>query len=164
MTSSGPAGASDDASEGLSLKDAAEIYDLSLRTLSNRVRNGEVQAVKRRGPWGHEWRVTPEALEAFGYKPRSHPPRIEAASEAQIARLQRDLAAAQRAVAGERSRADEADRMLGAAMREVGRLRAALREVQHAKEPARPVDLSESVPAPHEDELRDGHQDSARPE
>ncbi len=74
MTSSGPAGASDDASEGLSLKDAAEIYDLSLRTLSNRVRNGEVQAVKRRGPWGHEWRVTPEALEAFGYKPRrTHP-------------------------------------------------------------------------------------------
>ncbi len=52
MTPSGTAGASDDASEGLSLKDAAEIYNLSLRTLSNRVRNGEVQAFKRRAHGG----------------------------------------------------------------------------------------------------------------
>ncbi len=134
---------------GLSLKDAAEAFDLSLRTLSNRVRNGEIPAFKRRGPWGDEWRVTAEALEQFGYKRRLSGHASDGASQPQVARLQRDLAAAHRALAAERNRADEADRMLGAAMREVGRLRAALQRSRNDTTPTHLIDLT--LPADQED-------------
>ncbi len=126
---------------GLSLKDAAEAFDLSLRTLSNRVRNGEIPASKRRGPWGDEWRVTTDALEQFGYKRRSSGESSDSTSEPRVVRLQRDLAAAHRALAAERNRANEADRMLGAAMREVGRLRAALQRTQDDTKPTHLIDL-----------------------
>ncbi len=111
----------------LSLAEAAEAYDLSIRTLGNRVRNGEIDAHKVRGPWGEHWRVTPAALETFGYHRRVAAIRPEAGTLASsVAELQRDLDAARRAAAAERNRANEADRKLGEAMREIGRLRAAL--------------------------------------
>lgn len=54
----------------LSLQDAAKLYEVPYRTLGNRVRYGEIDAHKARGRWGYEWRVSPQALEAFGYQPR----------------------------------------------------------------------------------------------
>ncbi len=115
----------------LSLHEAAQQYDLSIRTLANRVRNGEIEAHKTRGPWGDQWRVTPRALEAFGYQrrePLSAP--IEATADPRLADLESELATARRVAAAERNRADEADRELGEAMREIGRLRAALARLQ----------------------------------
>ncbi len=122
----------------LSLQEAAQLYDVLLRTLGNRVRWGEIDAYKTRGPRGREWRVTHKALESFGYRRREA---AEPTSDPRTAELERDLAAARRAAAAERNRADEVDRRLGAALLEAGRLRAALADAQAA--PAATV-----VPAP----------------
>ncbi len=116
----GDASSPDDLTGDLSLQEAAETYDLSLRTLGNRVRCGEIEAYKTRGPWGQEWRVSRKALESFGYRPRQ----TTETSSADTAGLERELEAARRAAVAERNRADQADRKLGEAMREIGRLRA----------------------------------------
>ncbi len=111
-----------------SLSEAAELYELSIRTLGNRLRNGEIPGCKTRGPWGDQWRVTSQALEAFGYQRRQAPqPAVdEDMRTPALAELERELLAARRAAAVERNRADEADRKLSEAMRELGQLRAAL--------------------------------------
>lgn len=59
--------------EKLSVREAVRLYELSRKTLEYRLRTGEIPASKIRGPRGYEWRVAPEALENFGYKPRSAP-------------------------------------------------------------------------------------------
>ncbi len=132
----------DDQNCDLSLQEAAQLYDVSLRTLGNRVRWGEIDAYKARGPWGQEWRVTRKALESFGYRRREAP---EPTSDPRTAELERELAAARRAAAAERNRADEADRRLGAALLEVGRLRAALAAALVVPSP-RTLDLTERLP------------------
>ncbi len=117
-----------DATVDLSLQEAAELYDLALRTLGNRVRVGEIEAYKTRGPWGAEWRVRAQALEAFGYqrRPALATPTPGCISSERFEDLERQLATARRAIAAERNRAEEADRRLGKALLETGRLRAAL--------------------------------------
>ncbi len=114
------------ASRDLSLQEAAELYDVSIRTLGYRVRVGEIEAYKTRGPWGDQWRVSPAALEAFGYRVRTPIPANGEVPSKRIQELERELAAARRAAAAERNRAEDADRRLGAALLESGRLQAAL--------------------------------------
>ncbi len=114
--------------EDLSLQEAASRYQVSLRTLGNRVRVGEIEAYKVRGAWGDEWRVTPAALEGFGYQ-RRHATAEDASdpvADPRLLQLQRELQAARRAVAAERNRAEAADRRLGEALMECGRLRSLL--------------------------------------
>lgn len=114
-------------SADLSLQEAARLYEVPLRTLGNRVRWGEIDAYKARGPWGYEWRVSTQALEAFGYQRRRVPDGTsEGAPDPRVVELERELAAARRSVAAERHKAEEADRRLGAARLESGRLRATL--------------------------------------
>ncbi len=113
----------------LSLKEAARLYDLSLPTLSRRIRNGEIEAYKSEGGGRGEWRVTTKALEAFGYKRRSGPAptKPEDTHETrELRQLQRELAAARREADLQRRRAEQKDRELGEALMLVGRLRAVL--------------------------------------
>lgn len=114
-----------DALEDFSLREASRLYTVELTTLQNLVRRGRIDAYKARGPWGREWRVTRTALEAMGYFTR---PVCESAGGLgeRVAQLEKELVAARRTAAAERSRAEEADRRLGEALMESGRLRAAL--------------------------------------
>ncbi len=150
----------------LSLQEAARLYDVPLRTLGNRVRWGEIDAYKTRGPWGHEWRVSTQALEAFGYQRRRVPEGTsEAAPDPRVAELERELAAAGRSVAAERHKAEEADRRLGAALLESGRLRAALaaevarRERAEAQTAALPAERQRGIAI----DLTNGTRDSPQP-
>jgi excisionase family DNA binding protein len=117
--------------DDLSLQEAAELYEVPYKTLGLRVRYGEIEAYKARGPWGREWRVSREALEAFGYRPREvrEPGAADQPDDLRAQRLEKELAAAKRAAAAERNRASAADQRLGEALLECGRLRAALRAV-----------------------------------
>ena len=114
-----------DALEGFSLREASRLYGVELATLRNMVRRARIDAYKARGPWGREWRVTRATLEAMGYGPRAAC-RSASEDDKQFAHLERELRAARRTAAAERSRADEVDRRLGEALMESGRLRAAL--------------------------------------
>ncbi len=112
----------------LSLQEAAELYDLSVRTLGQRIRNGEIEAYKSEGGDRGEWRVSRRALERFGYRLRPATPaqRVATNDPRTVRKLERELAAARRAEATERRRAEQTDRRLGEALMEIGRLRAAL--------------------------------------
>ncbi len=129
---------------GLSLQEAAARYEVSLRTLGNRVRVGEIDAYKVRGAWGDEWRVSASALEAFGYQRRAKSA-TGAAADPQVLQLQRELDGARRAAAAERNRADEADRRLGEALMECGRLRALLQQEPQRNRGQDMIDLTESA-------------------
>jgi hypothetical protein len=112
----------------LSLREAAQLYEVSLATLRVRARRGELAQVKVRGPWGPEWRVTADSVELLGYRPRNTeaqgaPPEAHATT---VARLERDVRAARRSAELERRRSEEADRRLGEVMMECGRLKALL--------------------------------------
>lgn len=109
----------------ISLQEAARLYDVSLATLRKRVRWGEIFAYKTRGPWGHEWRVSGPALEAYGYRRRTQSAE-EPSLEVRVATLEREITTLRRQVTLHRERADQADRELGAALLECGRLQAAL--------------------------------------
>ena len=111
--------------DDLSLPEAARRYDVSLRTLRTRARSGRIAAYKVRGRWGHEWRVSERSLEASGLPRRAAPPE-GAASRSRVAYLEEELGAVRRALSTERFRADRANRELGQAMLECGRLRSAL--------------------------------------
>ena len=115
----------------LSLQEATRLYDVSLRALRNRVRCGEIPAYKTRGPWGQEWRVNGRTLEASGLRRRP----VELGmtdSDPRVAALEAELATLRRVVVAERERGDQADRELGYAMLECGRLRSALaKALQH---------------------------------
>jgi hypothetical protein len=109
----------------LSLQEATQLYEVSLRTLRNRVRCGEIPAYKTRGPWGQEWRVNGRTLEAAEYARR---PVVLGTDDGdpRVAALEEELATLRRVVVAERQRADRADGELGYAMLENGRLRSAL--------------------------------------
>jgi hypothetical protein len=109
----------------ISLHQAARLYHVSLTTLRRRVRWGEIFAYKTRGPWGDEWRVSGPALEAYGFRRRAVTAG-ETPLEDRVASLEREIATLRRLVTLHRERADQADRELGAAMLECGRLQAAL--------------------------------------
>ncbi len=109
----------------LTLHEAAEQYAVSARTLAQHIRCGQLPAYKTAGATGRQWRVTREALDAADY-PRRTAPAADGPEHALVVELRRELAAARRAVAAERRRAEDADRRLGHAMLECGRLRAAL--------------------------------------
>lgn len=117
----------DDREGELSLREAARRYDVAPQTLRNRVRRGEIPAYKARGMWGLEWRVSGPWLEASGLHLRPVAPEGD---DPRVARLQADLDALRRKLAAERDRADEADRRLGYAMLEGGRLRSALEKAR----------------------------------
>ena len=106
----------------LTLSEAAQLYDVSLRTLRQLVALGEVQAHKVSGVRGKEWRVSPSILEAAGYGPRVVDlTRTEDPSQSEVRRLTQALAA-------ERARNSELDGRLGYALLTVGRLRGRLRD------------------------------------
>lgn len=131
MTTTVTPALAEDTAADLSLQEAARLYGVSAATLGRKARWGVVTAYKARGPWGWEWRVSRRSLEASGYRPRpadgagpageADPPR-----DPQVTELQRQIATLRRVVARERLRADRADRELGQAMLECGRLRRAL--------------------------------------
>jgi len=110
----------------LTLYDAAEIYAVSARTLAQHIRCGQLPAYKTAGPTGREWRVTRDALDVAGYAARVVPRESDAPEPPLVVALRRSLSAARRSAAAERRRAEDADRRLGHAMLECGRLRAAL--------------------------------------
>ena len=110
----------------LTLHDAAALYAVSARTLAQHIRCGQLSAYKTAGATGRQWRVTREALDAAGYPVRVPPTAVDAPEHPLVAELRRELSAARRSVAAERRRAEDADRRLGHAMLECGRLRAAL--------------------------------------
>ncbi len=108
------------ANDYLSVREAAERYGVPLRTMAKRASLGEIEgAVKVRGARGMEWRVPVAALEAYGYRQSEHQP---------SAPKDPMLEAMRRTAIAERNRADEADRRLGHALLECGRLRARLAE------------------------------------
>ncbi len=123
----------------LSVREAAERYGLAQTSLERRLRNGEIDACKERGLRGWEWRVSVAALEEFGYALPSDPPPTPVPDvdelQATVRRL-RDVATF------ERRRAEEADRRLGEAMQEIGRLRSMLRRAEEQSPPAS-LDLRE---------------------
>ena len=113
----------------LSLQEAARLYDLSLTTLSRRLRNGEIEAYRSEGPQRGEWRVSATALEAFGYRRRADAepaPKENLAGAKKINKLEREVLAARRAAAAERGRSDQLGGQLEQALTEVAQLRAAL--------------------------------------
>ena len=115
-----------DADADLTLHDAALRYDVTARTLAQHIRCGQLPAYKTRGTTGREWRVTPAALRAAGYRLRPAAPQDPAADDPLVAELRRELALARRTAAAERRRADDLDRRLGHAQLECGHLRTAL--------------------------------------
>ena len=117
----------------LSLRDAAELYEVSVRTLAQRLRACEVAGYKTRGAAGREWRVPQQALEVAGYRRRPDSAHAGTGTDA-LDRLRQDLAVARRLAAAERRRADDLDRRLGHALLEAGRLRTALAAATGAPE------------------------------
>ena len=124
----------------LTLRDAAALYAVSARTLAQHIRCGQLPAYRTSGAAGREWRVTREAL--VGYPPRQPPNAAEDPEPPLVAALRRELTAARRAAAAERRRAEDADRRLGHAMLECGRLRAALAAVSREQDTSTAVDLT----------------------
>lgn len=133
-----------DQDEYLSARTAAELYELSAATLVTRLRNGELPGHKVRGARGREWRVSAADLEEFGYRRRVA---LDGGTPRDIAKLQARINSLRRTAAYERGRADEADRRLGEAAMEIGRLRAALERAQEGERDLE-IDLrSPSVPS-----------------
>lgn len=112
-----------EATDGLSLREAAANYPIALRTLRTKVSRGEIRGYKVRGLRGREWRVTLRALEDVGLQPRSGRPE-GTAHQGLAPAAERELAEAWRIARIERSRAAAADRELGYALMETGRLKA----------------------------------------
>ena len=122
----------------LSLHEAAAVYAVSARTLAQHIRCGQLPAYKTAGATGREWRVTREAL-AVAYELRQL---AEAPEHPLVLQLRRELDAARRAAAAERRRAEDADRRLGHALLECGRLRTALAVATGTEGPPAEVDLT----------------------
>ncbi len=115
--------------EYLSIREAAERCGVPVRTMAKRAYLGEIEgAHKVRGPRGEEWRVPVAGLEAFGYQLPAERS-VNSSEDAEVAALKRTAAA-------ERNRAEEADRRLGHALLEGGRLRAQLAQEQARRQQA----------------------------
>jgi hypothetical protein len=138
--------APDAASGDLTLREAAALYPIAVRTLRTKVGRGEIGGYKVRGLRGSEWRVTRTALEASGLRPLSHGPDATA-PEGPTAAVQRELAEAWRIVRMERNRAAAADRELGYVLMECGRLRAVVATLEHRLAAQRSVGASAVTPA-----------------
>ncbi len=110
----------------LSLREAAHRYRVSLRTLSQRVRVGEIPAHKVRGLRGPEWRLSPRDLEQAGLVAAAEPPVAHEAMDPEIALLRQHVQALESKLAAQRHRAALLDQRLGHTLLECGRLRAAL--------------------------------------
>jgi hypothetical protein len=123
----------------LTLRDAAELYDVTVKTLAQHLRCGQLVGFKSRGAAGREWRVTREALDDAGYRPRPQTACVGAWGGDELAALRQELAATKRAASTERRRADDLDRRLGHALLECGRLRTALAAATGEPEPAEPT-------------------------
>lgn len=107
--------------QDLTLVEAAGLYEVSLRTLRQRVTVGSITARKVTGVRGPEWRVTGSALKDAGYTPRIIDLTGTETSSSEVRRLTDALAA-------ERARSSDLDQRLGYALLTVGRLRGRLRE------------------------------------
>ncbi len=127
----------------LTLHDAAALYAVSARTLAQRIRCGQLPAYKTAGPTGRQWRVAQAALDAASYPHRQPATATGAPEPPLVAVFRRELSAARKSVAAERRRAEDADRRLGHAMLECGRLRTALAEAtdQEPRSPERELDV-----------------------
>ena len=110
----------------LTLREAAELYEVTVKTLSQHLRCGQLAGHKARGAAGREWRVTREALDEAGYRPRATTGDDTVTEADELVRLRQELAVARRAASAERRRADDLDRRLGHVLLECGHLRAAL--------------------------------------
>ncbi len=110
----------------LTLWDAAELYDVTVKTLAQHLRCGQLVGFKSRGAAGCEWRVTRDALDDAGYRLRAGSTSVGGTVGDELAALRQELAAVRRAVAAERRRADDLDRRLGHALLQCGHLRSAL--------------------------------------
>ncbi|WP_129337956.1 helix-turn-helix domain-containing protein [Cellulomonas endophytica] len=134
-----------DATRDLSLTEAARVYDVPVTTLRRRVGRGEIPAYKVRGVRGYEWRLSRRALDeraaADARTPRGPSASTASAPDPGDDRpagchrvLEQELVALRRAAAAERHRADRADRELGHALLESGRMRSALEQAGRAAE------------------------------
>ncbi len=110
----------------LSLAEAAHRYGVSLRTLSQRVRVGQIPAHKVRGLRGLEWRVSLRDLEQFGLIATADAPLAHETLDPEIGLLRQHVHTLESKLAAERHRAALLDQRLGHALLECGRLRAAL--------------------------------------
>ena len=124
----------------LTLREAAELYDVTVKTLALHLRCGSLSGQKSRGAGGRQWRVTASALDAAGFRRRSERPSSGAPSgdggaEREVLRLRQELAVAKHAAAADRRRADDLDRRLGHAQLECGRLRTALTAAGGGEQP-----------------------------
>ncbi len=90
-----------DTDEELTVKQAADQFELSASSLVQRLRLGEIEARKVRGPHGDEWRVTGSVLEALGYRRRNSPP---GAAVLDAERFRRHLQRLRKALKVERQR------------------------------------------------------------
>jgi len=110
--------------QSMSISEAARRYQVSQRTLQARVRVGEIRGHKAHGPHGREWRVEAADVEAFGYRlPEPHAQPAPNVND-DFDDLRKSIARLTSEVAYYRRQADEADRQLGEAVREIARLRA----------------------------------------
>ena len=130
----------DEPASDLTLHDAAALYAVSARTLAQHIRRGQLDAYKTAGATGREWRVTTEALSAA--YPNRQQPDADAPEHPVVVQLRRELDAARRATAAERRRAEDADRRLGHALLECGRLRTALAAATGSQSAPTEVDLT----------------------
>jgi len=124
----------------LTLQHAAALYAVSARTLAQHVRCGQLPAYKTAGATGREWRVKKEALSAA--YPYRQQPGADAPEHPLVVQLRGELVAARRAAAAERRRAENADRRLGHALLECGRLRTALAAATGTQNAPTEVDLT----------------------
>ena len=119
----------------LTLREAAELYDVTVKTLSQHLRCGQLAGHKSRGATGREWRVTRDALDEAGYQQRVVTGEVAVSEADELVRLRQELGIARRAASAERRRADDLDRRLGHALLECGRLRGALAAAGVEQEP-----------------------------
>jgi len=124
MDTAGQLSVPNEPASDLTLHDAAALYAVSARTLAQHIRCGQLPAYKTAGATGREWRVTKEALSAA--YPSRQQPGADSVEHPLVLQLRREMDAARRAIAAERRRAEDADRRLGHALLECGRLRTAL--------------------------------------
>jgi predicted DNA-binding transcriptional regulator YafY len=110
----------------LTLREAAELYDVTVKTLVQHLRCGQLVGYKSRGAAGREWRVTRDALDDAGYRLRAQAAGAALSEGNELAQLRQQLDTAKRTASAERRRADDLDRRLGHALLECARLRAAL--------------------------------------
>ncbi len=119
----------------LTLRQAADLKRVTVKTLSLRPRCGQLAGYELRGASGREWRVTMNAMDVAGYARRDE----DAGDHGEeFVRLRQEVTIPRRAAAADRRRADDLDRRLGHALLECGRLRSALAAETGEQPPTEP--------------------------